>query len=246
MASLKKPFDVAVITTTILRPSLRRAIQSVFDQDYQGRIQILVGVDRKDGDPGIIEELRQACPDNITLTVIDTGYSTARQNGGIYTSFSGGSMRTVLSYAANSRLIAYLDDDNWFAPTHLSDLLQAVQGNAWAYSLRWLVDKESQKIICEDDFISVGAGKGIFAKVHGGFVDTNCLIMDKLQFHNILPLWCIALVEKGNGADQRISQALMKSGRPCGFTGRPSVYYEFLYKKYPIITKFLRQKGVIE
>ena len=246
MTALQNTFDVAVITTTTLRPSLKRAIQSVFDQEFAGRIQILIGIDIKAGDASIIDQLQESVPGNIAVTVLDLGYSTAAKNGGLYSSFSGGSMRTMLSYAANSRLITYLDDDNWFAPSHLSDLVQAVAGYTWAYSLRWLVDKKSQKIICEDDFISVGSGKGVFAKAFGGFVDTNCLIMDKMKFHSILPLWCLALVKKGNGADQRISQALIKSGHPAGFTGRPSVYYEFEYKKYPIITKMLKQKGIIE
>lgn len=244
--SLQQPFDVAVITTTTIRPSLKRAIESVFHQDYQGRIQILLGIDKHNSDKRVIKELEQACPDNMALTVIDLGYSTAARNGGLYSSFSGGAMRTMLSYAANSRYITYLDDDNWMASYHIADLMQAVAGNKWAFTLRWLVDKHSQEIICIDDFVSAGPQKGVFAKAFGGFVDTNCLVMDKLHFHNILPLWCIALVKKGTGSDQRISQSLIKSSEKPGRTGKPSLYYEFEYERYPIITKMLREKGVIQ
>lgn len=245
MIKLQKQFDIAVITTTTLRTTLQRAIQSVFEQDYKGRVQILVGIDIKNGEVDIIDQLRESCPVNMTLTVIDPGYSTAARNGGLYSSFSGGAMRTILSYAANSRFITYLDDDNWLAPHHISDLMQAVEGKKWAFSLRWLVDKNTREVICEDDFISVGPQKGVFAKAFGGFVDPNCMVMDKLHFHNTLPLWCIALVKKGNGSDQRVSQSLIRSGEKPGGTGKPSVYYEFEYEKYPVITKMLKQRGVI-
>lgn len=244
--SLQQPFDVAVITTTALRPSLKRAIQSVFDQDFQGRIQILLGIDKHNGDKSIIQELEQACPDNMALTVVDLGYSTAARNGGLYSSFSGGAMRTILSYAANSRYITYLDDDNWYAPYHIDQLLKAIEGKAWAFSLRWFVDVNTNNVLCVDDFVSVGTGKGVFAKAFGGFVDTNCMILDKMRFHRILPFWCIALMQNGTAADQRVSQAIRRTNQPWGFTGRASVYYVIEYSRYPFITKILKQKGIIQ
>jgi len=61
----------------------------------------------------------------------------------------------VLSYAANSRRIAYLDDDNWWAPHHISDLLDVIEGFDWAFTYRWFVDPGTQEVICADDFESV-------------------------------------------------------------------------------------------
>ena len=245
MTDLQQPFDVAVIITTTLRPTLKRAIESIFSQDLEGRIQIMVGIDKHDGDIGIIEELKQQCPENMAITVIDLGYSTAAANGGLYTSFSGGAMRTMLSYAANSRYITYLDDDNWYAPYHLEQLLKAIQGNTWAFSLRWFVDVHTNKTLCVDDFVSVGTGKGVFAKAFGGFVDTNCMILDKIRFHGILPFWCLALMKNGTAADQRVSQAIRKTGLPHGYTGRPSVYYVIDYSRYGFISDILKKRGII-
>ena len=37
--------DVAVVVPTVLRPSLMRAAQSVFDQAFDGTIHLLIGVD---------------------------------------------------------------------------------------------------------------------------------------------------------------------------------------------------------
>lgn len=245
MTSLQQPFDAAVIITTTLRPSLKRAVESIFKQDHNGRIQIMLGIDKKEGDVGIIDSLKADCPDNMAITVIDNGYSTAKRNGGLYTSFSGGSMRTVLSYAANSRYITYLDDDNWYAPYHLNQLLSVIPGKAWAFSLRWFVDQATNKILCVDDFVSVGTNKGVFAKAFGGFVDTNCMLIDKLQLHQVLPFWCMALMANGTAADQRVSQAIRKSRLPHGFTARPSVYYILEYQRYPFITDILKKKGII-
>jgi hypothetical protein len=103
---IQKPFDAAVVVATVLRPSLIRAVRSVFRQDLNGRIQVLIGIDKHLGGLEAIELLRQECPDHICLTVIDLGYSTSIRHGGIYPTRYGGGIRTILSYAANSNLVA--------------------------------------------------------------------------------------------------------------------------------------------
>lgn len=243
MNPLQEPFDVAVVIPTTLRPALLKAVQSIYEQDFKGRIQILIGIDKKHGDENIIDKLQQSAPEHIAITVLDLGYSTALRNGGMYTSMAGGSLRTILSYAANSRYVTYLDDDNWFAPHHLSDLLKAVQGKAWAYSLRWFVDMNTNEIICEDNYFSVGPGKGMYAKTLGGLVDTSCYILDKLQCHMILPQWCISPFKDKSCEDMQVFSALLKNKLPFGATGHPSVYYVLETTKYPEATEWLRNKG---
>lgn len=239
---LQNPFDIAVVIPTILRAGLLKAVQSIYEQDFKGRIQILLGIDKPLGDKNIIHEIMSACPDNMTITVFDPGYSTSVRHGGIYSNRFGGALRTILTYAANSRYVAYLDDDNWYAPHHVSDMLKAVHGKAWAYSLRWFVDRNTNEIICVDDYFSVGPGKGVFAKNYGGFVDTNCLILDKMQCHMIIPLWCIAVLPDGSGEDRRVFNALNKQFS-FQSTGRPSVYYVLDTDKYSEATEWLRNKG---
>ena len=82
--NLQQPFDVAVVIQTILRPSLLQAVRSVFAQDFAGRVQILIGVDKAEGDPALIDTLRGECPANFALTFIDPGYSTSQRHGGLY------------------------------------------------------------------------------------------------------------------------------------------------------------------
>lgn len=222
--SLQQRFDAAVVIPTVLRDSLLRAVRSVFAQEWPGRIQILIGVDVAKGDRDMLRQLGAECPERMAVTVIDPGYSTAQVNGGIYHSADGGSLRTVLSYAANSRRIAYLDDDNWWAPHHLSDLLGVIDGFDWAFTYRWFVDPGTQEVICADDFESIGPGRGIYAQNLGGFVDTNCLMIDKTRCHWVLPQWSIPLLHDGTGADRNVFNALRERHAPA-WTGRPSVYY---------------------
>ena len=201
------PFDAAVVVPTVLRPSLLGAIRSVFAQDLPGRIQILIGIDRPLGDRSILDRLSAECPSHMHLSILDLGYSTSVRHGGIYSNAYSGALRTILSYAANSPRVAYLDDDNWWAPTHLSDLIAALEGHDWAFSHRWYVDSATDAPLAIDRWESVGLG-GAFAEDFGGFVDTSSLMLEKGRCHMVFPLWAIAMFPKGDGEDRTVFQAL--------------------------------------
>ena len=142
---LQTPFDVGVVMATVLRPTFAQALRSVYTQRFTGRIHVLVGVDRWKGDRGTLDALVAERPANVSVTVLDLGYSTSERNGGIYTSRYGGALKTILSYAANSRYVTYLDDDNWYAPDHLATMLAAIAGKDWAFSLRHFVDERDRR-----------------------------------------------------------------------------------------------------
>ena len=118
-SSLQKHFDIAVVIPTTLRDSLERALDSIFKQDLDGRIQILIGIDKSRENRKKLKEMCTAQPANCVTTILDLGYSTSVKHGGIKMARDGGGLRTALSYLANSRYIAYLDDDNWWAVSHL-------------------------------------------------------------------------------------------------------------------------------
>jgi hypothetical protein len=157
-ADLQTPFDVAVAMVTVVRPSLEQALRSVYEQAFEGRIQVLVGVDKYVGEPEFLQSLFAGRPANVAVTLVDLGYSTSQRHGGLYPSQYGGSLKTALAYLANSRYIAYLDDDNWYAPDHLARLLAAVRGKDWAFALRQFVDKRSGDLLCADTWESLGPG----------------------------------------------------------------------------------------
>lgn len=225
ISPLQRQRDIAVVIPTLLRPSLVRAVESVFAQDFRGTIHVLIGVDFREGDIGAIETIRQRCPEGVTVTVLDPGYSTSKRRGGFYANWDGGALRTVLSYLANARLVAYLDDDNWWAPDHLSSLHAAIQGKGWAFSLRWYVDPDTQQPLCVDEWESVGPGRGVYAQKAGGFVDTSSLMIDKVACEPVLRLWASPLFpEAGEGSDRSVFNGLV-AGYPGAGTGRATCYY---------------------
>ncbi len=218
--ALQTPFAAAVVVPTILRPSLLQAVRSVFAQDLPGRIQLLIGVDIAEGDPAILEVLRAECPSRVHLTIVDPGYSTSVRHGGLHANRFSGALRTILTYLANSRHVAYLDDDNWFAPDHLSSLLEAC--DAWAYSRRWFVVDDTP--LCVDDWESTGPGSGVYAEQYGGFVDPSSLMIDKIACPNVLPLWSMSPFADGSGEDRLVFEALRSQYHGVG-TDKPTSYY---------------------
>lgn len=205
------PADVAVVVQTILRPSLVKAVRSVFQQDFAGRIHLLIGVDVHQGEASILDQLARECPSHVMMSILDPGYSTSRRHGGTYPNYYGGSLRTVLSYLANSRFIAYLDDNDWYAGNHLSALLAAIEGKDWAWSGRWLVHPEAFLPICRDEWDSVGKRPGINAERYGGFVQPSGLMVDKEACLFVLPLWSVAAFPDGSGEDRLVFNELHKT-----------------------------------
>src|SRR6185295_18328852 len=97
--------DVAVVMVTIVRPTIAQALRSVYAQRFSGRIQVMIGIDRWEGERSTLQQLIDKRPPNVAVTVIDLGYSTSRRNGGVYPSRFGGALKSILSYAANSRYL---------------------------------------------------------------------------------------------------------------------------------------------
>lgn len=223
----QRPYDVAVIMPSIVRPTIEKALHSIFAQDFSGRIQVLIGIDQPLGDLSVIEDVCRARPSNCTLSVFFPGYSTSVRHGGLHPDRAGGVLRCVLTYLANSRFVAYLDDDNWWAPEHLRHLLKAVEGKQWAYALRWFVHPVSRRPICIDAWESLGPNRGCFATRFGGWVDPNCLMYDKLTCEPVTRWWTIPLPgdAKAMSSDRHVFHWL-KNTYTYGETGTASVFYQ--------------------
>ena len=216
--------DVAVVIPTVLRPSLKQALESVFGQAFSGRIHILIGIDRIAGDAAIIEQVCAACPSHCAVQVFWPGYSTSAHNGGLGLAGDGGALRAILSYLANSPYVAYLDDDNWWGAAHLSQLRQAVNKADWAFSLRWFVHPVSRRPICVDVWESVGPGQGVFDGNFGGFVDPSSLMINKLACSSAPQYWNFPLEGDPMSADRSVFAHLSRHHKACG-TGQPTSFY---------------------
>lgn len=219
-------FDVAVVMPTLLRPTLERAVQSVFAQDLAGRIQLLVGVDKAEGERGPLKALESSAPSKVTVSVFDPGYSTSRAHGGLHRSHDGGALRTILSYMAHAPRIAYLDDDNWWAPDHLSSLVAALQEADWAWSLRHFVRADTGEALAIDRWESVGPDAGQFRDSHGGFVDPNCLMIDAARCEPVLRQWSVPAAghAQSRGADRNVFHVLRRDYAGQA-TGLATCYY---------------------
>jgi glycosyltransferase involved in cell wall biosynthesis len=217
--------DVSIVIISIGRKSLTRAVMSIFSQKYDGNIQILIGLD---GDfygnaESIKEFIIKACPGNMYITWIDVGYSTSKRHGGVHHCFFGGSLRTSLSFLAQSKYVMYLDDDDWLSENHCTEIMAVIEDNFWAFALCFYADGNLEKEICEDLLESVGINRGLYKDDFGGFVRPSGLLINKLKLASILHLWADALSPSGDGEDRLMFNQLRNLAH--GFTGRASVYY---------------------
>ena len=225
-AALQQPFDAAVVMPTIVRPEVAQALASIFAQNFPGRIQVLLGIDVPRGDPSLIGAACAPRPANCVVQVLYPGYSTSGRHGGLCEAWDGGALRTLLSYLANSRLVAYLDDDNWWAPDHLRLLAEAIRDRDYAYSMRWFVHPRTGRLVARDDWESLGPGRGVYASLFGGFIDPNCLMINKTRCPDVLPLWTKPLRgdPKAMSADRSVFTALAQNCKGA-FVERPTVHY---------------------
>lgn len=232
----QKPADIAVVMPTLMRTCIVDAIRGVYAQDFSGSIQILIGVDITEGDAGVIAKVAQERPPHVSLLLLQLPWSTSVRHGGVHTALDGGSLRSILSFMANSRYVAYLDDDNTWRSDHLSKLHAAIQGKAWAYARRMLIDMENRQELGIDQWDSVGPNAGRFA-AQGGFVDTNCLMVDKVICARALGRWS----ESGTGkpgltADRNFFSAIREA--PHGVVAEPTVRYAI--RRTNVLHTFLR------
>jgi hypothetical protein len=221
----QRPADVAVVMpTTLQRNTIAHAVASVYRQAFAGRIQLAIGVDVLRGDIGVLDRLLEQRPANVSAVVLSLPYSTATRHGGVHNPMDGGSLRAVLSLAANAGAVAYLDDDNTWTPEHIALLHETLRGKTYAFSQRMLVDDPTDTDLGVDVWHSVGPGRGEYAAT-GGFVDPNCLLVDKVRAAHRLGQWAQTWNGRPNGwgADKRFFTSI--AAEPFGEVPQATVRY---------------------
>lgn len=206
------------------RDCLAEAVRSVYAQRFDGRVQILIGVDKGNFSLDALGTLfHEDCPANMAVSVFDPGYSTAARNGGMYSNGCGGALLAILAFLANAPRLINLDDDNRIRPDHLAALTTALGDKAWAYSLRWFTNPVGYEPICIDRWESVGPGRGAYAGKFGGHVDMNSWMIDKRRLHRLIPAFTRSMFADGAGED-RVMFGLLK-GLPHGETNMATSDY---------------------
>ncbi len=215
MGETQRRPSVAVVTATTGSPHLLSALDSVASQTYDGPLTHWVVVDGPDFAHNVPER-----PGVVRLVL-------PRNTGGP----ASGNFVCHRIYAAapwllDADYVCFLDEDNTYTPDHVAGLVEAVQGNPWAHSLRTIVDPEGTPV-CVDACESLG---GIRHSVLSGddfFVDTNCYLLPVGLARQLSPCWNVpARPPPGTlEADRAVARTLLASRLLPGVSRRFSVNY---------------------
>jgi glycosyltransferase involved in cell wall biosynthesis len=194
--SLSQSPSVVVVTASVGRPELRRCIESVRRQDYAG-VRHLVVVDGPEYGAAATGTLDGVELDERTEVLI-LPHNTGRPDNYGYRIYG------AMSLLVNDDLVAFLDEDNWFEPDHVSAAVGALLGTgaSWAYSLRRVCGQDGEPI-CEDDCDSLGHWPKFASMLsvweiareeqvrhvrYPNLVDTSCYLLPRPVAREVSPL----------------------------------------------------------
>ena len=135
---------VAVITPTIGSKYLASCLKSVDAQTYENLTHYVFidGQDHKDKVENILEGA--------------TKVKTIALEENVGKGWYGHRVYAASSFLVNADVLCYLDEDNWFEPDHIENLVSSLKkGNDWAYSLRKIYNKNGE-YLCDDNCESLG------------------------------------------------------------------------------------------
>lgn len=163
--------NTTVIIPTIGSPHLAQAIESVIINDAEP----FVVIDGPEYETNAMTIIKQFKCKHMILP-----YNT----GGL--GYYGHRIYAAASYLINTPYVAFLDQDNYYKPGHLRDLLSAMitinndgkEGWDWAYSYRSIV-RDDGSFVCNDEFESCG----------DFLVDTSCYLMTRDVARQLAPFW---------------------------------------------------------
>lgn len=169
---------VTVITPSVASNKLKDAIESVRNQTYPCKHLIVL-----DG-PDFYTDVKPDDDLQIVRLLENTG-----GNG-----FNGQRIYASFPHLINSDYIAFLDEDNWYAPDHIENLVKTIEKKKldFAYSLRSIYSPEKE-YLCNDDCESLGKWE-IFMSRGGPYgkqylIDTSAYLFTKEFIHKTCHLW---------------------------------------------------------
>jgi glycosyltransferase involved in cell wall biosynthesis len=167
---------VTIVTPTTGNPLLGRAIDSVLEQTYKP-IEYIIVIDGWKNEAAareIIGNAHRMC--HVMVLPFPTGIS----------GFNGHKIYGAMNFIARGNYMCYLDEDNYYDPNHIESLVNVLKPeHKWAYSLRKIVDAESN-IICNDDCESLGPWTNI---LNDNLVDVGCYMLGKQAALETAPIW---------------------------------------------------------
>lgn len=236
---------VAVITSTIGRPELERAILSVQAQTYPTKHYVFVdGTQYHCAAQAILSRYPDVIPIYLPMNTGADGWSNS-------------SINAIAPFLIKEEIICYLDDDNWYTPNHIEKGVQVLVTHQadYAYSLRNFYDLQGN-FICVDTIESIGEyTKGyqdpfnIYITDHKrdtsfliqlrhntrDHIDTNCYFFKTEVARNFSTVW-----HSNKYNDRAVSVALKNSTLKGICTKTISVNYSLDIKKYSNLPSLLQ------
>lgn len=188
---------VTVLTATTGRKDVFRCIKSVRAQTYRP-IEHIVLVDGMNAQTNL---LNNACIndglqeiyncDDYTLTYVFLPKSIGKDR------WNGHRIYMAGTAMADGDYVCFLDDDNYFKPTHIESLVRVIekQFRDWSYSLRSLIDLDGNPL-GTDDCESLGQWPSVCGP-NDYFIDVNCFLLPVKSAVQILPAWYRKFREPG-------------------------------------------------
>ena len=160
--------SVAVVTPTIGKSTLLRALRSISDQSYPCKHYVFV--DGKNFFDQADRLIAASCPLNC---------SVIRLPDNIGKGFYGHRVYAASPFLVNEDIVCFLDEDNWFDRDHVKDLVNTITTNGvpWAYSLRKIYDVHGT-YLCNDDCESLGKWP-VWTNKEAFHVDTSCFAVTR-------------------------------------------------------------------
>lgn len=138
---------VAVVTPTIGASTFEKCLESVQNQTYENLTHYIF----LDG-----QEYYEQIHHSIYSKGGTRKIKTIEMEENIGKGWYGHRVYAACSFLVNADVICYLDEDNWYEPNHVEELVNVIKdGNDWAFSLRKIYDKQG-KFLCEDNCESLG------------------------------------------------------------------------------------------
>ena len=198
---------VAVVTPTIASDLLEQCVSSVDNQTYKNLTHYIF-IDGCQYEP----KAREILVGSSKTRVVELEENVGK---GWY----GHRVYAACSFLVNADIICYLDEDNWYEPNHVEELVKAIEtGAQWAYSLRKIYDKHGN-YICDDNCESLGKWP-IFFNDDAFHIDTSSFAIRRDVAVNIGHAWYGQW-----GADRQFFSNLKKFFPNFECTGKHSMCY---------------------
>lgn len=202
-------YDIAVITPTVGRPELERAINSVRDQIIDPGMTVKHYI-VFDG-PEARDRYTRKLPSSVV--VVNLPFNTGKD--GYYGHKIIGAMCSLLK----ETWVCFLDDDNTFEPNHLKTMVNSAYGKDWVFSYRNMYVDNT--FFGKDTYESLGPHRVISTDPHYKFlIDTNCYLIKRLIALSAHQAW-----STGWGADRVLANHLMLHFKNYACTFQYTVNY---------------------